>query len=240
MAFLIIALPALNVKRGFPNLWSLTFFMDKQFLTRNLKILWAAHHFVFKSKDTEAIADVVNVKPSKVKHWMQSYEWLETLAYWRGNATPIQGDLGLAENLWAEMVQNSEDLNPVDYPDKAIKSPPDNPDVYALIQSHLFCVDNLCDDEMRARLAKERQFESNPVRYEGQALESPYHWWLYPNYTDGVYSKVFARANVVGDLVIGTGDDTCLVCIRHGRLTLTRQVSDDVVSTSDKRLLVCL
>ena len=69
------------------------------------------------------------------------------------------------------MVQNSEDLNPVDYPDKAIDSPPDNPDVYALIQSHLFCVDNLCDDEIRARLTEERQLESNPVRYEGQALE---------------------------------------------------------------------
>ena len=240
MAFLIIALPALNVKRGFPNLWSLTFFMSRNFLTQNLKILFAAHHFVFKSKDTEAIADVVNVKPSKVKHWMQSYEWLETLAYWRGNATPIQGDLGLAENLWTEMVQNSEDLNPVDYPDKAIDSPPDNPDVYALIQSHLFCVDGLCDDEIRARLAEERQLESNPVRYEGQALESPYHWWLYPNYADGIYSKCLSRANIVGDLVVGTGDDTSLVCIRHGRLTLTRQVSDDVVSVSDDRLRVCL
>ena len=51
---------------------------------------------------------------------------------------------------------------------------------------------------------------------------------------------LLARANVAGDLVIGTGDDTSLVCIRHGRLTITRQVSDDVVSTSDKRLLVCL
>ena len=63
------------------------------------------------------------MKPSKVKHWMQSYEWLKTLAYWRGYR-PKEGDLGLAENLWTEMVQNSEDLNPVDYPDKAIKSPP--------------------------------------------------------------------------------------------------------------------
>ena len=180
------------------------------------------------------------MKPSKVKHWMQSYEWLETLAYWRGNATPIQGDLGLAENLWTEMVQNSEDLNPVDYPDKAIDSPPDNPDVYALIQSHLFCVDGLCDEQIRARLTEERQLESNPVRYEEQALENAYHWWVYPNYADGIYSKVLARANVVGHLVVGTGDETSLVIIRHGRLTLTRQVSDDVVSVSDDRLRVCL
>ena len=214
--------------------------MSRNFLTQNLKILFAAHHFVFKSKDTEAIADVVNVKPSKVKHWMQSYEWLETLAYWRGYR-PKEGDLGLAENLWTEMVQNSEDLNPVDYPDKAIKSPPDNPDVYALIQSHLFCVDDLCDDEIRARLAEEREHEGNPVRYKGKPdLENAYHWWIFPNKPEGLYSKCFARANVVGDLVIGTGDETSLVCIRHGRLTLTRQVSDDVVSVSDDRLLVCL
>ena len=69
-------------------------------------------------------------------------------------------------------------------------------DTSALIQSHLFCVDNLCDDEIRARLAEERQFESNPVRYEGQALENAYHWWVYPNYDDGIYSTVLARVNV--------------------------------------------
>ena len=215
--------------------------MPRKFLTQNLKMLFAAHHFIFKSKDPKVIADVLNLKHSKIQHWMQSYEWIEAVSYWRGNPTPIQGDLGLAENLWAEMVQNSEDLNPVDYPDKAIDSPPDNPDVYALIQSHLFCVDNLCDDEIRTRLAEERQFESNPVRYEGKpALENAYHWWVYPNYDDGIYSTVLARVNVAGDLVVGTGDETSLVCIRHGRLTLMRQVSDDVVSTSHKRLLVCL
>ena len=214
--------------------------MPRKFLTQNLKMLFAAHHFIFKSKDPKVIADVLNLKHSKIQHWMQSYEWIEAVSYWRGNPTPIQGDLGLAENLWAEMVQNSEDLNPVDYPEKSIDSPPDNPDVYALIQSHLFCVDNLCDNEIRARLAEERQFESNPVRYEGQALENAYRWWVYPNYDDGIYSTVLARVNVAGDLVVGTGDETSLVIIRHGRLTITRQVSDDVVSTSDKRLLVCL
>ena len=214
--------------------------MTRKFLTQNLKMLFAAHHFIFKSKDPKVIADVLNLKHSKIQHWMQSYEWIEAVSYWRGNPAPKQGDLGLAENLWAEMVQNSEDLNPVDYPDKAIKSPSDNPDVYALIQSHLFCVDNLCDDEIRARLAEERQFESNPVRYEGQALENAYRWWVYPNYDDGIYSTVLARVNVAGDLVVGTGDETSLVIIRHGRLTITRQVSDDAVSVSDDRLRVCL
>ena len=113
-------------------------------------------------------------------------------------------------------------------------------DVSALIKSHLFCVDGLCRDEIRARLAEERQFESNPVRYEGQALENAYYWWLYPNYDDGIYSAVLARVNIADDLVIGTGEETCLVCIRHGRLTITRKIADDVVNVSDERLLVCL
>ena len=73
-----------------------------------------------------------------------------------------------------------------------------------------------------------------------RTLENAYHWWVYPNYADGIYSTVLARVNVVGDLVIGTGEEMCLVCIRHSRLTITRQVADDVVSASDERLLVCL
>ena len=216
--------------------------MPRKFLTQNLKMLFAAHHFIFKSKDPKVIADVLNLKHSKIQHWMQSYEWIEAVSYWRGNPAPKQGDLQDAEKLWTQMIENGEDLLPLDieYPEKPFKSKQGDEPFYPLIQSHLFCVDGLCDDQIRTRLTEERQFESNPMRYEGQALESPYHWWLYPNYDDGVYSKVFARVNVVGDLVIGTGEDTSLVCIRHGRLTLTRQVSDDVVLVSDKRLLVCL
>ena len=89
-------------------------------------------------------------------------------------------------------------------------------------------------------LAEERKFESPPLRYGGQELGNLYRWWLYANYDDGIFSKVLARVNVAGDLVIGTGEDTSLVIIRHGRLTLTRQVSDDVANVSDRRLLVCL
>ena len=109
-----------------------------------------------------------------------------------------------------------------------------------MTRQFLFCIENLCNDEIRARLAEEREYEGNPVRYEGQRLGNLHHWWLFPNWDNGIYSKVLAHANVVGDLVVGTGDETSLVIIRHGRLTLTRQVSDDVASVSDARLLVCL
>ena len=213
--------------------------MTPKFLTHHLKLLFAAHHFVFNSKDPKAIADVLKVKKSKIQWWMKSHEWLEAVSYWAGNK-PKQGDFGLAEKLWTEMIENGEDLSPVDYPDKAFKALPDNPDVYALLNSHLFCIDNLCTSEMRSRIHAERPIGSPPVRYEGQALENAYYWWIYPNYAEGIYSKVLARANVVGDLVIGTGEDTSLVIIRHGRLTLTRQPANDVANVSDERLLVCL
>ena len=46
--------------------------------------------------------------------------------------------------------------------------------------------------------------------------------------------------NVFGDLVVGKGERTRLVCIANGRLTLSASISDDAISASDARLLVCL
>ena len=214
--------------------------MDRQLLTQNLKLLWATYHFAFKSKDPKAIANVVDVNPHKLHQWMQTDEWLDALDFW--GQKPKAGDLNFAEKLWTEMVEQGEHLSFVDYPDKPIrnKHSEDVLKASALIQSHLFCVDGLCDEQIRARIAEEREFEGDPVRYDGQTLENPYHWWLYPNWDDGIYSKVLARVNVADDLVVGTGDDTSLVIIRHGRLTLTRQAANDVANVSDARLLVCL
>ncbi len=62
-----------------------------------------------------------------------------------------------------------------------------------------------------------------------------YHWFAYPNAAEGLYAKVFARVNM-----FGSDEETCLVCIKQGRLSVTRQVWDDVVSVHDKQLLVCL
>ena len=109
--------------------------------------------------------------------------------------------------------------------------------------SHLiskpFVVRVLYVPQVSVRVAAEYLRGFHPVRYENQHLRG-YHWWLYPNYDDGIYSKVYARVNVFGDLVCGTGGATRLVCIEGGRLTLSQSVSDDAVSASDERLLVCL
>ena len=104
-----------------------------------------------------------------------------------------------------------------------------------LINSHLFCVDNLSDTEIRERLTR----DSNPVQYDGQHMLG-YHWFAYPNAVEGLYSKVLARVNMFGDLVIGSGEETSLVCIKHGRLSVTRKVGNDVANIHDKRLLMCL
>ena len=108
-------------------------------------------------------------------------------------------------------------------------------DLRTLINSHLFCVDTLSEADMRKRLAR----DGNPVQYEGQHLLG-YHWFAYPNAAEGLYSKVLARVNMFGDLVIGSGEETNLVIIRYGRFSLSRKVCEDVANVHDKRLLVCL
>ena len=212
----------------------------RDFFTPNLKMLFAAHHFVYKSKDIHEIASVVNIKVDIIEEWMQSFDWLEALGYW-GNR-PKAGDLRAAERCWTDMIENSEDLYPIDYPDKPrhLSYTQNTLDASALIKSHLFCVDNLTEDEIQERLANEDDDGMKPVRYGGQYLESSYRWWIFPNEPEGLYSKCLARANVAGDLVIDFAGETCLVCIRYGRFTLTRQIADDVANIFDERLLVCL
>ena len=215
--------------------------MTQKFLTHHLKLLFAAHHFVFNSKDPKAIADVLCVKKSKIQYWMKSYEWTEAVLYWTGTP-PAEGDLNLAERRWTEMIENNEHLVPVDYPDipANLAQSQHTLEVSALIKSHLFCVDNLTKDEVQDRLVNEDNDGMKPVCYEGQDLENAYHWWIFPNEPEGLYSSCLARANVAGDLVIDFAAEICIVIIRHGRLTLTRQIADDTANISDNRLLVCL
>ena len=215
--------------------------MIPKFLTHHLKLLFAAHHFVFNSKDPKAIADVLCVKKSKIQYWMKSYEWTEAVSYWTGTS-PTEGDLNLAERLWTEMIEKKENLFPINYPDvpEDLSQSQHTLEVSVLIESHLSCVDNLTEDEIQELLVNEDSDGMKPVRYTGQSLENAYYWWVLPNDPEGLYSKCLARANVAGDLVIDFAGETCLVIIRHGRLTSTRQIADDTANVSDKRLLVCL
>lgn len=212
--------------------------MTHETITQNLKMLFAAHHYVFHSKKIHNIARIVNVRPKALEKWMRQDVWHQCLAYW--GRSRKSGDLNFAEKLWTEMVNNSEHLTNIEYftsMEKPFKSKQGigNYKVDALISSHLFCVDNLSSDEIHAKLAE----DGNPVPYEGQRIRGC-HYFVYPNAAEGLYSKVLERVNGVGDLVIGDGEDTYLVIIRYGRLTLARQVSDDIANVYDERLLVCL
>ena len=212
--------------------------LDPKTLTKRLKTIFGAHHYIFVSDDIADIAVVVNLSPEDLESLMRSSYWREALDYW--GFQPELGDLKIAQQLWTELIERREDVDPVEYPDQQIGKPFYNYDVLALINSHLFCRDNLTAEDIRSRLANENNDGLRPVCYQGQDLENAYHWWIFPNETEGLYSKALARVNVVGDLVVASGDRTCLVCIKHGRLSLTRQVSNDVVSVTDSRLLVCL
>ena len=186
---------------------------------------------IFNSKDPKVITDVLCVKKSKFQYCMRSHKWTKVVLYWTGTP-PTEGDLNLLKRRWTELVENNKDLFLITY----------SMDLSTLIRTHLFCIDNLCDDEIRAHLGEEKGFGLSPVRYEGheQEIGNRYHWWIYPNYDEGLYSKILARVNVVEDLVIDSGEETYLVIIRYGRLTITRQHTDDVASPYDERLLVCL
>ena len=164
--------------------------MKRETLTKCLKTIWGAHHFVHISKDVADIASVLNTSPEKVVKMMRSPYWDEALHYW--NYTPPLGDLNLAQQLWTELVENGEHINPVEYPDGKIGVPSKNLDVGALIESHLFCISHLSDSNMRKRLAE----DGNPARYEGQEIRG-YHWFAYPNEAEGLYSKVLAKVHDV-------------------------------------------
>ena len=229
--------------------------MTRKTLNQNLKMLFAAHHYVWKSKEAKTIADVVNVKQGRLQRWMQTDEWLELVAYWRGNPRSLEGDLGLAEKLWSQMIEFEEHTSPAEYPnatfsDGRVHSEP----IAEFIKNNAlemlqykpnilipepFCIDGISNEQIEARIAEERAFGYTPMKFEQQYLQG-YYWWLYPNWDRGVFSKVFARANMFGNLVCGAGEKTHLVCIENGRFVLSRNVSENAVLASDERLLVCL
>ena len=213
---------------------------DLKALKKNLSVLIAARNYKYYSQDIDEIAAVMGMSAKKIKQWMDTPEWLICCSYW-GNK-PKLGDFHFAERLWTHLVEKDEHIHLVAYPDKPRNSKYSEAflAVEALIHSHLFCIDTLTEDEIQERLANEDNDGMKPVRYDGQDLENAYYYWVFPNESEGLYSKVLARANAVGDLVIGSGEETSLVIIRHGRLTLSRQFSDDVANVSDERLLVCL
>lgn len=210
--------------------------LDEKTLRKRLKITYAAHHWLIHTPDPAEIAEVVNLSVERVEELMRSPFFEESLVIW--GWTPQVSDLRTAQDLWTTLIENAHDLYPedLDYFDT-----PFNIDENKSIKHlpNVVCIEDLSHDQIRERIQEQTEFESEPVRYEGQEIRG-YKFWVYPNYPDGIWSSVFARLNVAGNLVVDDGDSAYLVTIADGRLYLANEVSDKVVLVTDKRLRVCL
>ena len=80
-----------------------------------LKIFFAAHHFVYISKDLDEIARIVRVKKKTLEGWLDSPLWHEALMLW--GYSPDIGDLRVAERVWKLMIECGHDLFPIDFAD---------------------------------------------------------------------------------------------------------------------------
>ena len=105
---------------GFPQWKGLAFLMnaDRE-LKKLIKLLFAAHHYIYISKDVDEIARIIRVKKKTLEDWMTSPAWSEALMLW--GYSPDLGDLRVAENVWKLMIESGHHLKPIDFPDDLAK-----------------------------------------------------------------------------------------------------------------------
>ena len=84
-------------------------------LKKTLKILFAAHHYTYISKDPDEIANVVRIKRKTLDGWMASPAWYEALMLW--GYSPDIGDMKVAERVWSLMIECGHDLFPINFPE---------------------------------------------------------------------------------------------------------------------------
>lgn len=216
---------------------------DLQTITpRRIKKFFAAHHAVFHTNDVHEISYIVNIKPSTIEKWTRQDNWQEYLAFWgKYPKTTINiGDLAEAEKLWEQMIQDDThtfhpELQDLYFDEKHQETPTINTQKYP---HQPYTVEGLSEYQIRQRIAEFHHEGYTPKRYAGEHMFAP-RWWLFPNFDAGIFSQVFAKANIVNHITCGSGEDTHLVCISD-RLTITQNFADPVAAASDTRLLVCL
>ena len=91
-------------------------------LRKNLKLEFAAHHFVHHSKTATEIGFVVNVSPERVCRWCTTHEWRLALKLWGYPAshspfvddyyeyanTPLSNKKDFLIEAWASIFDNPE------------------------------------------------------------------------------------------------------------------------------------
>ena len=206
-------------------------------LQKRLKATFAAHHFLFKSENIEDIAELLNLSVTQVESIINSPYFEQALYVW-GKPFEI-GDLKIAKLLWETLIENDEHVFSVEYPEEPFvfdeEQEPRRP-----ILPNTFVATRLSDDQIRERLAEYQEFEGEIVRYDDFEIRG-YHFWVYANFSDSIFSSVYAKMNVTTHLVVDVDDDVYLVAITDGKLTLTQDATnDDIILATDERLRVCL
>ena len=215
---------------------------DLQTITkRRVKKFFAAHHYIFHTTDTHEIAAIVNVKVETVKKWLRQDNWQEYLQFWGRIPKTNIGDLASVEKLWEQMIQDdthvfSPELQELYIDEKHRETLNAEPAANYSLQPYI--IEGLSEYQIRQRIAEFQHEGYKPKRYTGEHASTP-RWWLFPNFDAGIFSQVFARANVANHIVCGSDEDTHLVCISD-RLTISQNFADTVAIASDERLLVCL
>ena len=63
-----------------------------------VKMLFAAHVFVYTSRDGMVISNIVNISTGTLYRWSQQDKWIEALKFWCYEGNPeIQGELYRSE-----------------------------------------------------------------------------------------------------------------------------------------------
>ena len=92
---------------------------------RNLRLLFAAWHFLHTSRDGAVIAQIVGVKPIDLYRWSETEKWINAIRYWqpdfKGNGE-LQGEyfktvvgdsimersLKTASRVWTALIEGRE------------------------------------------------------------------------------------------------------------------------------------
>lgn len=81
----------------------------RQGAVKNLKILWATHHFLHVSPMAVDIAEAVNVSPQKIHKWSKTPEWRQALQYWTG-FDECHKQVDSSETVYDQMQKQSKDF----------------------------------------------------------------------------------------------------------------------------------
>lgn len=89
-------------------------------LRKNIKLEFAAYHFVFNSKSAKDIAEIINVSPETICRWCHTPEWRKALKLWGYASCPFVSDyydymkssFDCVEDKWENLFE-TPDMEPV-------------------------------------------------------------------------------------------------------------------------------